>query len=100
MHKRIIWTLFFAAFILDYFRSHYTEESPKPSPKMNRVDEFTENEDNNRQKEKLKARFNEEELKVKYDNEDDYAEKENINIKKKRRNKHSNIDLRIEFCQS
>ena len=100
MHKRIIWTLFFAAFILDYFRSHYTAESPKSSPKINNVDEFTENEENNRQKEKLKARFNEEELKVTYDNEDDYAEKENINIKKKRRNNHSNIDLRIEFCQS
>jgi hypothetical protein len=100
MHKRIIWTLFFAAFILDYFRSHYTTESPKPSPKINKGDEYTENEENNRQSEKLKAKFNEEELKVTYDNEDedDYAEKENI--KKKRRNKHSKIDLRIEFCQS
>ena len=98
MHKRIIWTLFFTAFILDYFRSHYTTESPKPSPKINKGDEYSESEENNRQKEKMKARFNEEELKVTYDNEDDYVEKENI--KKKRRNKNSKIYLRIEFCQS
>ena len=29
MHKRIIWTLFFSAFILDYFRSRYTSSESK-----------------------------------------------------------------------
>ncbi len=97
MHKRIIWTLFFAAFILDYFRSHSTSESPKPSSKNYKEEVFNENEINS-PKEKKKVDFNDEELQDTNDYEDNYSEREKIN--QKRRKKNQNIDLRIEFCQS
>ena len=97
MHKRIIWTLFFAAFILDYFRSHSTSESPKPSSKNYKEEVFNENEINS-PKEKKKVDFNDEELQDTNDYEDNYSEREKIN--QKRRKKNQNIDLIIEFCQS
>ena len=101
MHKRIIWTLFFGAFILDFFRSRSTPGKPKPYPRNNK-EEINEKEIEKEEeiisshpKEKMKARFNDEELKVTYD-------EENISKKvhKKKRNIYNNINLRIEFCQS
>lgn len=101
MHKRIIWTLFFGAFILDFFRSRSTPEKPKPYPRNNK-EEINEKEIEKEEeiisyhpKEKMKARFNDEELKVTYD-EDNISEK----VHKKKRKIYNNIDLRIEFCQS
>jgi len=38
MHKRIIWTLFFAAFILDFIRLQSEKSSKKPIPKKNKIE--------------------------------------------------------------
>jgi len=100
MHKRIIWTLFFAAFILDYFRSRTERQESKPIKNDNKEKEQTneiyENNISNNPKEKMKAKFNDEELEVTYeDNNNDFEKKQ-----KKGKNKNKIIDLRIEFCQS
>ena len=91
MHKRIIWTLFFAAFILDYFRSKYTSSESKTILENNQEKEEKKqiniNDISNKKKEKTKEKYNNEE------NIDEFETNQH-----KRKNK--NIDLRIEFCQS
>lgn len=102
MHKRIIWTLFFAAFILDYFRSRTSEKKSKTlsenikekkSKKEIEIDD-----DIPKPNEKMKAKIDDEELKVTYEHNDEDIEIENN--QKKRKNIKNVIDLRIEFCQS
>ena len=87
MHKRIIWTLFFAAFILDVIRLQSEKSSKKVNPKKNKIEpphkEEKPNPIHNKEEEDLEEN---EELKV-------------VNNFKKK-NKNKNINLRIEFCQS
>ena len=94
MHKRIIWALFFAAFILDFYRSRSTtsqsdhiHQNTKEQVQQKEIDL---NDISNKPKEGMKAKMGDEELEITY--EDD-----NINNHKR---KNKNIDLRIEFCQS
>ena len=91
MHKRIIWALFFSAFILDYFRSKTTSSESKSILENNQEKEEKKqiniNDISNKKKEKTKEKYNNEE------NIDEFETNQH-----KRKNK--NIDLRIEFCQS
>ena len=97
MHQRIIWTLFFTAFILDVFRIQSEKPQKKPIPK-----------NINKEKEKeipnipTKSKEKEKEKLITQTEDDDFEENEEIkvidNFKKKKKNK--NINLRIEFCQS
>ena len=97
MHTRIIWTLFLAAFILDFFRSRSTTSQSEEILNYNKEQEEQKNINLNdipeKPKKEMKAKINEEELEVIYE--------DNINRnKKKNKKKSQNIDLRIEFCQS
>ena len=99
MHKRIIWILFFAAFVLDYFRSR-TEKENKSIPKNIKENkpkkEIDINDMSIKPKAKMNSKLNEEELK-------DIDEKSNNNLEKNYKTEKNNnkiIDLRIEFCQS
>ena len=89
MHKRIIWTLFFAAFILDVIRLQSEKSTKKPTPK--KIKEEQPN------KEPIKEKENENIIK-----EEDFEDNEELkvidNFAKEKKNK--NINLRIEFCQS
>ena len=93
MHKRIIWTLFFAAFILDVIRLQSEKSSKKQIPKNKKEEQLN--------KEQIKKEKETETINQEQD-VDDFEENEDIkvidNFKKKKKNK--NIKLRIEFCQS
>ena len=96
MHQRIIWTLFFTAFILDIFRIR-SEKATKREihPNINKQKE--------QKTEVGDLRIPTEEKKLPEKNEDDFEENEEEikvvnNYKKKKKNKM--INLRIEFCQS
>jgi len=99
MHKRILWGLFFAAFILDYFRTSAEENS-----KGRQKEELNEKKDEKQKidysedqyNEKMKAKIDDEEVKVNYEENDNESQK----IHKRRKKNKQNIDLRIEFCQS
>jgi len=95
MHKRILWGLFFAAFILDYFRT-FAEDNQKTREKEEKDEEQKINYSESQPKEKMKAKIDGEELKVNYEENDN----ESQTINKKRKKMKQNIDLRIEFCQS
>jgi len=91
MHKRIIWTLFFAAFILDIFRSRQVKGEEQSSPTKGE------------QKEEVKVQKDAkgEKMKVKMNEEDSIEEKElEKKVNKKRKNNNQKLDVRIEFCQS
>ena len=97
MHKRIIWTLFLGAFILDFFRSRTTSGDPDSLSENNREKEINLDVDDdkpNKPKVKKNPKINNEDLRNTY--EENYEDTEKIN---KKRNKNF-IDLRIEFCQS
>ena len=97
MHKRIIWTLFLGAFILDFFRSRTTSGEPDSLSENNREKEINLDVDDdkpNKPKAKKSPKINNEDLRNTY--EEKYEDTEKIN---KKRNKNF-IDLRIEFCQS
>ena len=91
MHKRIIWTLFFAAFILDVIRLQSEKSSQTPNSKKIKEVQL-----NKEPKEKEKENI------IQEQDIDDLEENEELkvtnNFKKKKKNK--NINLRIEFCQS
>ena len=93
MHKRIIWTLFFAAFILDVIRLQSEKSTKKPIQKK-----INEEQPNNESIEKIKEKENI----IKEEDSGDFEENEELkvidNFNKKKKNK--NINLRIEFCQS
>ena len=96
MHQRIIWTLFFTAFILDIFRirSETTTKRPIP-PKINKQNVQP-------KKEQLNSYINSKK-KEKEKDEDDFEEDEEIKVVdnfKKKKKKNQMINLRIEFCQS
>ena len=100
MHKRILWGLFFAAFILDYFRT-FAEDNSKTRQKEEeltekKVDKQKIDYSETQYNEKMKAKIDDEEVKVNYEENDN----ENQKINKKRKRIKQNIDLRIEFCQS
>ena len=102
MHKRIIWILFFAAFVLDYFRSRTEKENksiPKNIKESKPKKEIDINDISTKPKEKMNAKLNDEN-----DEElEDIDEISNNNIEKSYKTKKNNnkiIDLRIEFCQS
>ena len=92
MHKRIIWTLFFAAFILDVIRLQSEKSTKKPTQK--KINEDQPN------KEPIKEKENENIIKE--EDSEDLENNEELkvidNFAKKKKNK--NINLRIEFCQS
>ena len=97
MHQRIIWTLFFTAFILDIFRirSESTTKKPIP-PKLNK-------QKTQPKQEQLNSYVQAEEKKFKEKEEDDFEEDEEIKVVdnfKKKKKKNKMINLRIEFCQS
>ena len=99
MHKRIIWTLFLGAFILDFFRSRTTTGEPDSLPENNKekeinIDVDIDDDKPKKPKAKKNPKINNEDLRNTY--EENYEKKEKIN---KKRNKNF-IDLRIEFCQS
>ncbi len=93
MHKTIIWTLFFAAFILDVIRLQSEKSTKKPIPKK-----VNEEQPNNESIEKIKEKENI----IQEEDSGDFEENEELkvidNFSKKKKNK--NINLRIEFCQS
>jgi len=91
MHQRIIWILFFTAFILDIFRSQSGISSKKPLLKKT----YQEKQDI-----PIKNKENENIINDEEDGEFDENEEMKVidNFKKKKKNK--NINLRIEFCQS
>ena len=93
MHKRIIWTLFFVAFILDVIRLQSEKSTKKPIPKK-----VNEEQPNNESIEKIKEKENI----IQEEDSGDFEENEELkvidNFSKKKKNK--NINLRIEFCQS
>jgi len=91
MHKRILWGLFFAAFILDYFRT-FAEDNQKTREKEEKDEEQKINYSESQPKEKMEAKIDGEELKE--------NDNESQTINKKRKKMRQNIDLRIEFCQS
>lgn len=99
MHKRILWGLFFTAFILDYFRT-FVEDNSKIKQKRNLTEQNSEEQKINnmeaQKKEKMKVKIDDEDLKVNYEENDNESQK----IHKKRKKSRQNIDLRIEFCQS
>jgi len=92
MHKRIIWTLFFAAFILDVIRLQSEKSTKKPTTK--KINEEQPNKEPIKEKENENI-INEEDAE---DLEDNEELKVIDNFAKKKKNK--NINLRIEFCQS
>jgi hypothetical protein len=96
MHKRIIWSLFLAAFILDFFRSRSSSEEQN-SIQKNRKENFSQN-DINDLSHKPKKKTNQKNYEEKSEQDDDYDENEQILKKQKNSNKY--INLRIEFCQS
>ena len=90
MHQRIIWLLFFSAFILDVIRLN----SSKPKEKQIK-EEIPKN-----IKQEVPLKEPEEKI-LKEEDKDDFEEEELKvvnNFKKKKSNKK--INLRIEFCQS
>ena len=90
MHQRIIWLLFFSAFILDVIRLN----SAKPKEKQIK-EEIPKN-----IKQEVPLKEPEEKI-LKEEDKDDFEEEELKvvnNFKKKKSNKK--INLRIEFCQS
>ena len=93
MHQRIIWTLFFTAFILDIFRirSESTIKKPIP-PKINKQTEP-----------QVNSHIQNEEKKYLEKEDDDFEEDEDLKVVdnfKKKKKKNKMINLRIEFCQS
>ena len=93
MHQRIIWTLFFTAFILDIFRirSESTIKKPIP-PKINKQTEP-----------QVNSHIQNEEKKYTEKEDDDFEEDEDLKVVdnfKKKKKKNKMINLRIEFCQS
>ena len=93
MHQRIIWTLFFTAFILDIFRirSESTIKKPIP-PKINKQKEP-----------QVNSYIQNEEKKYIEKEDDDFEEDEDLKVVdnfKKKKKKNKMINLRIEFCQS
>ena len=97
MHKRIIWTLFFTAFILDIFRirSEKTTQRAIP-PKIIKQNKHT-------KKEEVNSYIKSEEKKIEEKEEDDFEDNEEIKVVdnfKKKKKKNKMINLRIEFCQS
>jgi hypothetical protein len=96
MHQRIIWTLFFTAFILDIFRIRSEKTTKKEiHPNINQQ--------KSQKVEEGDSYIPTEEKKLPEKNKDDFEENEEEtkvvnNYKKKKRNKM--INLRIEFCQS
>ena len=93
MHQRIIWTLFFTAFILDIFRirSESTIKKPIP-PKINKQTET-----------QVNSHIQNEEKKYIEKEDDDFEEDEDLKVVdnfKKKKKKNKMINLRIEFCQS
>ena len=95
MHKRILWGLFFAAFILDYFRT-FAEDNTKTRQTEKKEDEQKIYTSEAQYKEKMKAKIDNEEVDINYEENDNESQK----IQKKRKKLKQNIDLRIEFCQS
>ena len=95
MHKRILWGLFFAAFILDYFRT-FAEDNTKTRQTEKKEDEQKIYTSEAQYKEKMKAKIDNEEVDINYEENDNESQK----IHKKRKKLKQNIDLRIEFCQS
>ena len=95
MHKRILWGLFFAAFILDYFRT-FAEDNAKTRQTEKKEDEQKIYTSEAQYKEKMKAKIDNEEVDINYEENDNESQK----IHKKRKKLKQNIDLRIEFCQS
>ena len=95
MHKRILWGLFFAAFILDYFRT-FAEENTKRRQTEKKEDEEKIDSSEAQYKEKMKAKIDNEEVDINYEENDNESQKNH----KKRRKLKQNINLRIEFCQS
>ena len=95
MHKRILWGLFFAAFILDYFRT-FAEDNTKTRQTEKKEDEQKIYTSEDQYKEKMKAKIDNEEVDINYEENDNESQK----IHKKRKKLKQNIDLRIEFCQS
>ena len=89
MHKRIIWTLFFAAFILDFIRLQSEKSSKKPIPKKNKIEPPKE------EPKQIPTPTQDKE-------EEDIEENEELKIVNNfsKKNKNKNINLRIEFCQS
>ena len=89
MHKRIIWTLFFAAFILDFIRLQSEKSSKKPIPKKNKIESPKE------EPKQIPTPTQDKE-------EEDIEENEELKIVNNfsKKNKNKNINLRIEFCQS
>ena len=85
MHKRIIWTLFFAAFILDVIRLQSEKSSKKVNPKKNKIEPTHKEEKPNPIHDK---------------EEEDLEENEELKVVNNFKNKNKNINLRIEFCQS
>ena len=85
MHKEIIWTLFFAAFILDVIRLQSEKSSKKVNPKKNKIEPPHKEEKPNPIQEK---------------EEEDLEENEELKVVNNFKNKNKNINLRIEFCQS
>ena len=99
MHKRVLWGLFFAAFILDYFRT-FAEDNTKTRQteklKEKKEDEQKIDYSEAQYKEKMKVKIDNEEVDINYEENDNESHK----IHKKRKKLKQNIDLRIEFCQS
>ena len=95
MHKRVLWGLFFAAFILDYFRT-FAEDNTKTRQTEKKEDEQKIYTSEAQYKEKMKAKIDNEEVDINYEENDNESQK----IHKKRKKLKQNIDLRIEFCQS
>ena len=89
MHKRIIWTLFFAAFILDFIRLQSEKSSKKPIPKKNKIEQPQ------KEPKKIPTPIQDKE-------EEDLEENEELKVVNNfsKKNKNKNINLRIEFCQS
>jgi len=93
MHQRIIWTLFFTAFILDIFRIRSESTIKKPIPP--KIKKQTEPQVN--------SHIQKEEKKYIEKEDDDFEEDEDLKVVdnfKKKKKKNKMINLRIEFCQS
>ena len=93
MHQRIIWTLFFTAFILDIFRIRSESTIKKPIPP----------EINKQTEPQVNSHIQKEEKKYREKGDDDFEEDEDLKVVdnfKKKKKKNKMINLRIEFCQS
>ena len=93
MHQRIIWTLFFTAFILDIFRIRSESTIKKPIPP----------EINKQTEPQVNSHIQNEEKKYIEKADDDFEEDEDLKVVdnfKKKKKKNKMINLRIEFCQS